>query len=85
MTFPLPSPWITVIEKWPVALKLLISLDSRHKKRRPWTSFFVELVGRGNLNSYLILLIFIANIWFCFSLEYHLEYLAKLHANRPRA
>jgi len=42
-------------------------------------------VGRGNLNSYFILLIFIANVWFCFSLEYHLEYLAKLHTNRPRA
>lgn len=33
----------------PVALKPLISLDFRHKKRRPWTSLDDE-VGRGNLN-----------------------------------
>lgn len=30
-----------------IALDLL---DFGHKKRRPWTSFFDHLVGRGNLN-----------------------------------
>ena len=34
----------------PIALKPLISPNPGHKKRRPWTSFFVDLVGRGNLN-----------------------------------
>ena len=34
----------------PLDLKTLYSLDFRHKKRRPRTSFFVELVGRGRLN-----------------------------------
>ncbi len=36
--------------KPPKALKLPYSLNFRHKKRRPWTSFFVDLVGRGDLN-----------------------------------
>jgi len=29
--------------------KVLYLLGFRHKKRRPWTSFFDHLVGRGNL------------------------------------
>jgi hypothetical protein len=33
-----------------MALKPLCLLDFRHKKRRPWTSLDVEVVGRGNLN-----------------------------------
>ena len=47
----------------------------RHKKRRPWTSFFVELVGRGNLNGIHNKLIYKVNIRFVFLLEYLLEYL----------
>lgn len=34
----------------------LFFMDSRHKKRRPKTSFFVQLVGRGKLNCYFNLL-----------------------------
>ena len=37
-----------------MALKPLISLDFRHKKRRPWTSLDVEVVepgGAGTLHS----------------------------------
>ena len=49
-------------------------LNSRHKKRRPRTSFFVELVGRGNLNCEFMLLIFLVNTFFIFLLEYRLEY-----------
>ena len=33
-----------------MALNPVISLDFRHKKRRPWTSLDDEVVGRGNLN-----------------------------------
>jgi hypothetical protein len=50
----------------PGALKLLSSLDFRHKKRRPWTSFFVEVVGRGNLNLYSMSLIIKINLFFLF-------------------
>jgi hypothetical protein len=38
-------PW-TLIDA-----KALILLDFRHKKRRPWTSLDVKVVGRGRLNS----------------------------------
>jgi len=33
----------------------------RHKKRRPWTSFFDHLVGRGNLKQVGIYLFLLAN------------------------
>jgi hypothetical protein len=33
-----------------IVLKALYLLDFRQKKRRPWTSLDVCLVGRGNLN-----------------------------------
>lgn len=33
-----------------MALKPVISLDFRHKKRRPWTSLDVEVVEPGDLN-----------------------------------
>jgi hypothetical protein len=33
-----------------MALKSPYLLDFRHKKRRPWTSLDIEMVGRGNLN-----------------------------------
>lgn len=49
-------------------------LNSRHKKRRPRTSFFVELVGRGNLNRIVKLLILIGNFLFEICVEYLLEY-----------
>lgn len=51
-----------------------MSLNPRHKKRRPWTSFFVEVVGRGNLNLKDILLIFIVKNLLKLFLEYILEY-----------
>ncbi|WP_323145688.1 hypothetical protein [Pseudomonas marginalis] len=61
-----------------MAQKPLISLDFRHKKRRPWTSLDDEVVGRGNLNLLIKLLIYIVNIGFGFWLEYQLECRAKL-------
>ena len=51
-----------------------MSLNPRHKKRRPRTSFFVEVVGRGNLNRLSKLLICNINVFFGFWLEYQLEY-----------
>lgn len=39
-----------------------------------------ELVGRGNLNPCSISLVFIANILFCYSLEYQLEYRVQLYS-----
>lgn len=36
-------------------------LDFRHKKRRPRTSFFDHLVGRGNLKQVGIYLFFLVN------------------------
>ena len=56
----------------------LKSLNSRHKKRRPRTSFFVELVGRGNLNPLSKQLIYKIYIDFYFWLEYQLEYSTPL-------
>ncbi len=52
----------------------LISLNSRHKKRRPRTSFLVQLVGRGNLNLNHNILIFNDIYGLIFVVEYHLEY-----------
>ena len=52
----------------------LKALNSRHKKRRPRTSFFVELVGRGNLNLDRIYLIYNGLLFLKMSLEYLLEY-----------
>lgn len=46
----------------------------RHKKRRPWTSFFVEVVGRGNLNCVRNGLILRSIFYLMVSLEYRLEY-----------
>ncbi len=40
-----------------MALKPLISLVFRHKKRRPWTSLVDQMVGRGDLNPRLALII----------------------------
>ncbi len=40
-----------------MALKAPYLLDFRHKKRRPWTSLDVWVVGRGNLNRVAIILI----------------------------
>ena len=62
----------------PVDPKALILLDFRHKKRRPWTSLDVEVVGRGNLNWPSKLLIYNINNDFNFSLEYQLEYCTPL-------
>ena len=62
----------------PVDPKALILLDFRHKKRRPWTSFFVDLVGRCHLNLLSKLLIYKINIDFSFWLKYQLECRAKL-------
>ena len=58
----------------PIALKPLILLDFRHKKRRPWTSLVDQMVGRGNLNPISKIMIYMVNICFYFWLEYHLEY-----------
>lgn len=55
-------------------LKPIIALNPRHKKRRPWTSFFVDLVGRGNLNWKSIILIYKVINRFELFLEYLLEY-----------
>lgn len=33
-----------------IEVKALHFLNSRHKKRRPWTSLIDHLVGRGHLN-----------------------------------
>jgi hypothetical protein len=54
------------------------SLDSRHKKRRPWTSLDDEMVGRGNLNLAFILLIIMINKRFVFYLGYQLECLSAV-------
>ena len=62
----------------PVDPKALILLDFRHKKRRPWTSLDVKVVGRGNLNWIHNLLVFIGLYVFCFFLEYSLEYQVHL-------
>ena len=61
-----------------MALKPLISLDFRHKKRRPWTSLDAELVGRGNLNRSFNLLIIKDYLRFDFLLEYLLEYQLRM-------
>lgn len=53
-------------------------LDFRHKKRRQKTSFFVRLVGRGNLNLAFILLIIMINKRFVFYLGYQLECLSAV-------
>ncbi|WHS61127.1 hypothetical protein [Pseudomonas sp. G2-4] len=66
----------------PVALKPLISLGFRHKKRRPWTSLDDEVVGRGNLNGFGNLLIYNVNNDFNFWLEYQLEYRSVLRGDR---
>ena len=54
--------------------KPLISLDFRHKKRRPWTSLDEEVVGRGKLNAIVKLLNLLGKfiLWVC--VEYLLEY-----------
>jgi hypothetical protein len=39
-----------------------------------------DLVGRGNLNTAFIVLIFMINVYFDFWLEYQLEYRAKLNS-----
>lgn len=44
------------------------------QKRRLWMSLDDEVVGRGNLNLLIKLLIYRINTGFCFWLEYHLEY-----------
>jgi hypothetical protein len=44
-----------------MALKPLISLVFRHKKRRPWTSLVDQMVGRGNLKQVGIYLFFLVN------------------------
>jgi hypothetical protein len=41
-------------------------LDFRHKKRRLWTSLDDEVVGRGNLNPIIKILIYNINIGFSF-------------------
>jgi hypothetical protein len=50
----------------PMALKPPYLLDFRHKKRRPWTSLDDEVVGRGNLNPFVKILIYNINIDFYF-------------------
>ena len=57
-----------------MSLKSEVSLNPRHKKRRPRTSFFVDLVGRGNLNRSIKLLILIDKYRLSIFLEYLLEY-----------
>lgn len=57
-----------------MALKPLISLVFRHKKRRPWTSLVDQMVGRGNLNLNHNILIFNDIYGLIFVVEYHLEY-----------
>lgn len=57
----------------------LYLLDFRHKKRRPWTSFFDHLVGRGNLNWSRKLLILKELILFFLGLECFLEYANNLY------
>jgi len=57
-----------------MALKPLISLVFRHKKRRPWTSLVDQMVGRGKLNRLINILINRLNFGLHFSLEYQLEY-----------
>ncbi len=66
-----------------MALKAVCLLDSRHKKRRPWTSLDDEVVGWGNLNRSFMLLINSINNRFVFWLEYRLEYLTKWHSVDP--
>ena len=61
-----------------MALKTLCLLNPRHKKRRPRTSFFVEVVGRGNLNRSFNLLIIKDYLRFDFLLEYLLEYQLRM-------
>ena len=41
-----------------MTLKTPYFLDLRYKKRRPWTTFFVDVVGRVNVNLQCMLLIF---------------------------
>ncbi|WP_455885299.1 hypothetical protein [Pseudomonas spelaei] len=62
----------------PVALKPVISLNFRHKKRRPWTSLDDEVVGRGNLNQFNKVLILKGILSLIFVLEYHLEYIVPI-------
>lgn len=57
----------------PIDLKVPYLLGFRHKKRRPETSLDVYLVGRGNLNRVINVLILIEFGGFSFRLEYLLE------------
>ncbi|VVM44442.1 hypothetical protein PS619_00455 [Pseudomonas fluorescens] len=45
-----PKPELQHLLDSYIALKPPYLLGFRHKKRRPWTSLDVEVVGRGNLN-----------------------------------
>ena len=68
-----------------IAVNALYSLNFRHKKRRPWTSLDVEVVGRGNLNWSIKILISIDNFRLNICLEYLLEYqLINLNSGRCR-
>ena len=51
-----------------------ILVNFRHKKRRPWTSLDVEVVGRGNLNRFFKMMILIDYLRLKILLEYLLEY-----------
>ena len=63
------------IQKPLAALRSVYLLDFRHKKRRPWTSFFDHLVGRGNLNRFFKMMI----LKYYFRLNILLEYLLEYH------
>lgn len=54
------------IQKPMAVLSFTCSLDFRRKKRRPWTSLDVKVVGRGNLNWKDKLLFFIDLMFFVF-------------------
>jgi hypothetical protein len=70
-----------------VDVDALVFLNFRHKKRRPWTSFFVEVVGRGNLNQLGKSLIYKINNYYYFWLDTNwntaLHLTTRLHSIWP--